>query len=132
MPYNFKFKQGNLERIMCFFDDAKKYIRGKAIIEFRDQSSWEKTAIKEIERIGIPFCSVNAPALPKDIVAINDIVYLRLQGSKSWYDRLYSEKELTEILHNVKVIKAKKKAIYLNNDHDMLKNGLYVIRQLYV
>jgi uncharacterized protein YecE (DUF72 family) len=39
---------------------------------------------------------------------------------------LYSEKELDEMLAKIKKLKADRKAIYLNNDHGMLTNGLYL------
>ena len=130
MPANFKFKQENVERIGSFFESVKKYTADKAVIEFREPSWWEKGAMKEIEKIGIAFCSVNAPDLPKEIIAINNVIYLRLHGSKTWYNYLYTEQELTKIVSDIKAVEARKKAVYLNNDHGMLKNGLYLMKQL--
>jgi hypothetical protein len=43
---------------------------------------------------------------------------------------IYSHAELDEILTSVKDLDAEKKAIYLNNDHDMLQNGLYLLKQI--
>jgi uncharacterized protein YecE (DUF72 family) len=126
MPANYKCKQENLEAIRAFFE--KTNLRNKAVIEFRD-SSWWKVA-KEITNIGIVFCSVNAPCLPHSLMSTNGAVYLRLHGSKKWYNYIYSEKELDNILSRIKKLKADKKMIYLNNDHGMLQNGLYLLKHV--
>jgi uncharacterized protein YecE (DUF72 family) len=94
MPSNYKYKQENMERIKTFFERTK--LGNKAVVEFRDMSWWK--AIKKIENIGIVFCSVDAPNLPRNLIATNDAVYLRLHGSKDWYNYIYSENELDKII----------------------------------
>jgi uncharacterized protein YecE (DUF72 family) len=126
MPSNYKYKQENLEAIRAFFE--KTNLRNKAVIEFRDSSWWK--AAKKIANIGIVFCSVNAPCLPHSLMSTNGAVYLRLHGSKEWYNYIYSEKELDNILSRIKKLKADKKMIYLNNDHGMLQNGLYLLKHV--
>ena len=126
MPSNYKYKQENLEAIRAFFE--KINLRNKAVIEFRDSSWWK--AAKEIANIGIVFCSVNAPCLPHSLMSTNGAVYLRLHGSKEWYNYIYSEKELDNILSRIKKLKADKKMIYLNNDHGMLQNGRYLLKHV--
>jgi uncharacterized protein YecE (DUF72 family) len=126
MPSNYKYKQENLEAIGAFFE--KTNLRNKAVIEFRDSSWWE--AVKEITNIGMVFCSVNAPGLPDNLMSTNGAVYLRLHGSKEWYNYIYSEKELDNILSRIKKLKADKKMIYLNNDHGMLQNGRYLLKHV--
>jgi uncharacterized protein YecE (DUF72 family) len=126
MPSNYKYKQENLEAITAFFE--KINLQNKAVIEFRDPSWWK--AIKRIANIGIVFCSVNAPRLPHSLMAINGATYLRLHGSKEWYNYIYSEKELDNILSKIKKLKANKKMIYLNNDHGMLENGRYLLKHV--
>jgi uncharacterized protein YecE (DUF72 family) len=123
MPSNYKCKQENLEAIRAFFE--KTNLQNKAVIEFRDSSWWE--AVKEITNIGIVFCSVNAPGLPHNLMSTNGAAYLRLHGSTEWYNYIYSEKELDNILSRIKKLKADKKMIYLNNDHGMLQNGRYLL-----
>jgi uncharacterized protein YecE (DUF72 family) len=123
MPSNYKYKQENLEAIRAFFE--KTNLQNKAVIEFRDSSWWE--AVKEITNIGIVFCSVNAPGLPHNLMSTNGAAYLRLHGSTEWYNYIYSEKELDNILLRIKKLKADKKMIYLNNDHGMLQNGRYLL-----
>jgi uncharacterized protein YecE (DUF72 family) len=126
MPSNYKYKQENLEAIRAFFE--KTNLRNKAVIEFRDTSWWK--AVKEIANIGIVFCSVDAPGLPHSLMSTNGAVYLRLHGSKEWYNYIYSEKELNNILSRIKKLKADKKMIYLNNDHGMLQNGRYLLKHV--
>jgi uncharacterized protein YecE (DUF72 family) len=126
MPSNYKYKQENLEAIRAFFE--KTNLRNKAVIEFRDTSWWK--AVKEIANIGIVFCSVDAPGLPHSLMSTNCAAYLRLHGSKEWYNYIYSEKELDNILSRFKKLKADKKMIYLNNDHGMLQNGRYLLKHV--
>jgi uncharacterized protein YecE (DUF72 family) len=135
MPANFKFKPENLERVRSFFnsDDIMHQVvtRKKAVIEFRDSSWWSEPALKEIERVGVVFCSVDAPRLPNEIITISDVVYVRLHGTKTWYNYLYPEERLKEIVSDMITIGEQKKAIYLNNDHGMLTNGLFLMKRLF-
>jgi uncharacterized protein YecE (DUF72 family) len=132
MPTNFKFKPENLERVRSFFNSDsimhQVVTHKKVVIEFRDSSWWDEPALKEIERAGIAFCSVDAPRLPNEIITISDAIYLRLHGTKSWYNYLYPEERLKEIVSDMIAMGAQKKAIYLNNDHGMLPNGLFLMK----
>ena len=133
MPANFKFKPENLERVRSFFnsDSIMHHIvmPKKAVIEFRDPSWWNESALKEIEEVGIAFCSVDAPRLPNEIITISNAIYLRLHGTETWYNYLYPEEKLNEIASDMLRTTAKKKAIYLNNDHGMLTNGLFLMKR---
>ena len=71
------------------------------------------------------------PGLPYEIIRTNDAVYLRLHGTKSRYNYLYPVERLKEIVSNMTSIEAEKKAIYLNNDHGMLVNGLFVMKSFF-
>jgi len=76
-------------------------------------------------------CSVDAPLLTKRILNFNGIIYLRLHGSKSWYNYKYSEKELKNIIKKkLQKVSESKKAIFLNNDHGMLPNGKFLMENL--
>jgi uncharacterized protein YecE (DUF72 family) len=123
MPSNFKYTEQNLEAIRAFFE--RTMLQNKAVVEFRDPAWWK--AIQEIQDIGIAFCSVDAPNLPRSLITANDTVYLRIHGYKKWYDYIYSEKELDKMLLQIKNLKAHKKSIYLNNNHGMLQNGMYLL-----
>ncbi len=135
MPANFKFKPENLERVNSFFNSEsimdQIVSREKAVIEFRDSSWWNESALKEIEKAGIVFCSVDAPNLPNEIITTSDAIYLRLHGTKTWYNYLYPEERLKEIVSDIIAMRAQKKAIYLNNDHGMLTNGLFLMKSFF-
>jgi uncharacterized protein YecE (DUF72 family) len=127
MPPDYKYNEENLHTIGNFLDRTS--LRNKAVVEFRNPTWWRE--INEIERIGVVFCSVDAPDLPNDLIVTNGTLYLRLHGSKKWYNSMYSEKELDNKLEQIKRLKADKNVIYLNNDHGMLRNGLYLLRNIY-
>ena len=41
---------------------------------------------------------------------------------------VYSQTELDTLLSSIKKLNVKKKTVYLNNDHGMLRNGLYLLK----
>lgn len=126
MPPDYMCNEENLATIGNFLDRIG--LGNKAVVEFRNSTWWRK--INEIERIGVVFCSVGAPDLPHDLIVTNGALYLRLHGSKKWYNSIYSEKELDNTLKRIKKLKADKNVIYLNNDHGMLRNGLYLLKNI--
>jgi uncharacterized protein YecE (DUF72 family) len=126
MPPSFKYSLENLQTVRDFFNNIK--LNNKAVLEFRDPSWWRE--IDKIKELGIAFCSVDSPGLPRTRIVLNDVVYLRLHGYKKWYSYIYSQSELDTVASSIKKLKADKKAIYLNNDHGMLKNGLYLLKKL--
>jgi uncharacterized protein YecE (DUF72 family) len=129
MQPSFKYTLENLEIVSKFFSQIKLLNDNqKAVIEFRDPSWWK--AIDKIEEIGLVFCSVDAPGLPRDRIVTNKAIYLRIHGYREWYRYIYSQTELDTILVSIKKTNADKKAIYLNNNHGMLKNGLYLLKNL--
>jgi uncharacterized protein YecE (DUF72 family) len=128
MPPSFKYTSENLETVSKFFSAIKLNSNHKAVIEFRDKSWWK--VIDKIENIGIVFCSVDAPGLPRTRIVTNKAMYLRIHGYRKWYRYIYSETELNIILTSIKKLNADKKAIYLNNDHGMLENGLYLLKNV--
>jgi uncharacterized protein YecE (DUF72 family) len=129
MQPSFKYTLENLETVSKFFSQIKLLNDNhKAVIEFRDPSWWK--AIDKIENIGVVFCSVDAPGLPRDRIVTNKAIYLRIHGYREWYRYIYSQTELNTTLASIKKANADKKAIYLNNNHGMLENGLYLLKNL--
>ena len=128
MPSTFKFNYENIERLKTFKENGS--LDKKAVIEFRDRSWWKKNSLVELDKLKLSMCSVDAPQLPKKLLNLNNVVYLRLHGSKSWYNYLYSEKELLNIINKMQKMPGIKKAIYLNNDHGMLPNGKFLMDQI--
>jgi uncharacterized protein YecE (DUF72 family) len=127
MPPSFKYTSENLEIVKKFFKNTR-LDNNKAVLEFRDSSWWK--IIDKIAEIGIVFCSVDAPGLPRTRIITNNTMYLRVHGYKKWYSYIYSQAELNTMISSIKKLNAYKKAIYLNNDHGMLENGLYLLNHL--
>jgi uncharacterized protein YecE (DUF72 family) len=123
MPPNFTATVENVGVVSKFFSESN--LGNSAVIEFRHASWWKQKGV--CKDSGSAFCSVDAPDLPTEIVSLNDVVYLRLHGRHMWYAYVYSERELEEILDEVKRLDASKKYIYLNNDHGMLPNGKFLM-----
>jgi len=128
MPSTFKFNDENIGRIKTFERNAG--LDENSVMEFRDDSWWSMSSLKELQKLKISMCSVDAPLLPKKILNLNNIIYFRLHGSKSWYDYTYSEKELRNIITKLKKKPGSLKAIYLNNDHGMLPNGKFLVEEI--
>lgn len=119
MPGNFAANPSNVKAVRDFFDCVD--LRDKAVLEFRDPLWWREKDV--CEEAGVVFCSVDAPELPREIVALNDAVYMRLHGRTEWYSYVYNEKELREIVRKISSCEVERKYIYLNNDHGMIPNG---------
>ena len=124
---SFKYTLENLEIVRKFIKNIG-LDNSKAVLEFRDPSWWKRT--DKITEIGIVFCSVDAPGLPRTRIVANNAMYLRVHGYKEWYRYIYSQTELDTMISSIKKLNAYKKAIYLNNDHGMLENGLYLLKHI--
>jgi len=126
MPPNFKPNERNITQLTHFFTNLN--LGERAVVEFRDQAWWRRK--DDLKACGVSFCSVDAPSLPRDIITLNNLIYLRLHGREEWYAYVYSREELEEIVKKVKEAGAKTVYIYLNNDHGMLENGKLLIKML--
>jgi uncharacterized protein YecE (DUF72 family) len=124
MPPDYSATEENIRTLSNFFK-AIDLGSGTAVIEFRERSWWNHT--KEVSELGLVFCSVDAPKLPREIISMNRVVYLRLHGRKSWYSSVYTESELSEIWNQLEALKAERKYLFLNNDHGMLPNGKFLM-----
>ncbi len=126
LPPSFAATSENVTTFSKFFSELG--LGNSAVVEFRHASWWNKKDI--CKDVGATFCSVDAPDLPRDIVSINDALYMRLHGREIWYAYVYSEQELKEIIETIKKHDAQKKYIYLNNDHGMLPNGKFLMSHI--
>ncbi|MCD6407512.1 DUF72 domain-containing protein [bacterium] len=116
-----------LERVKKFFENEKKE---KIAIEFRHKTWFDEKGVKEIEKIGIIFVSVDSPQIKSFIVKTKDTIYLRFHGRTGWYNHNYSEEELWEISEKVKKLNPEKIYAYFNNNHNMLSNAQVFFRLL--
>jgi uncharacterized protein YecE (DUF72 family) len=87
-PPDYKCNQENLNAIRNFLERTN--LKNNAVVEFRDSSWWRK--IKQIESIGVVFCSVDAPDLSHNLIVTNGALYLRLHGSLKWYSSEYTQR----------------------------------------
>lgn len=127
MPETFDASEENLRAVKDFVPKAN--LGNSAVLEFRHKSWWEHK--EEVSETGAVFCSVDAPGLPRDVIPMNGVVYLRLHGRKQWYSWIYTEDELQEIAEELLgVDSADRKYVYLNNDHGMLPNSKYLSERL--
>jgi uncharacterized protein YecE (DUF72 family) len=124
MPPDYDASQENIDTLSNFFETIK--LGNRAIVEFRHTSWWDHK--EEIKDLGIVFCSVDAPKLPREIISMNGVTYLRLHGRNSWYKDIYKEEELSEVWERLAVNEGKK-YVFLNNDHGMLPNGKFLMSQ---
>jgi len=125
MPPSYAFSEGRLHAIARFIE--AQGLKGRAVLEFRHESWWGH--VSEVERAGAIFCSVDAPELPRGVLCTLETVYIRLHGRGAWYSYEYSEDELDEIWEKALALRPRRVAIYLNNDHGMLPNGLYLMKK---
>lgn len=119
MPPSFSTEMFN--RIKDFFSNFKE--KEKVAIEFRHKSWFDEKWVKDIEKIGLVFVSVDSPEIKSFIVKTNEIIYLRFHGRTGWYSHNYTHKELSEIAKKIKDLKPKKVFAYFNNNHNMLSNA---------
>lgn len=68
MPPLFKYSPENLQIVRNFFNKTKLN-NNESVIEFRDQSWWN--VVDKIENIGIVFCPVDVPGLPRNRIVTN-------------------------------------------------------------
>lgn len=99
-------------------------------LEPREASWWDKENIEWAKRIGITWVSVDAPELPKEIVSIHGIIYLRMHGRTAWYSHYYTDKELKEICKRIVSLSPNKVYVFFNNDHAMLENAQRMLKFL--
>ncbi len=126
MPQSFTPTEKNFKRLNAFFNTLQ--LGSAAVLEFREPSWWSVKGV--LEEIGVLFCSVDAPSLPREMVCLRGVLYLRLHGREEWYAYVYSRSELEEIAERVKKMGAERAYIYLNNDLAMLDNGKLLMELL--
>ena len=82
-----------------------------------------KKWLKWASNLGITWVSVDSPDLPLEIFNTNGMVYIRMHGRTAWYDHVYTDEELNDVLQRSLKVKPQKLYIFFNNDHGMLINA---------
>lgn len=110
-PGNFR---KNLDRLEAFCQALSDEIHN--VIEFRHPSWWDASTYEILRQYGVTFCTVSAAGLPGDLVSTSDRLYLRLHGSKNWYDYRYTEQELQVLVNKLSDFDAENIYVFFNND----------------
>ena len=120
MPPNFVASDENIEKLKQF---AKIVALGERLaIEFRHNSWFTINVIDQLKKFNATIVSIDSP-IGRWIVSSNNIVYMRLHGSYTWYAYEYSYEELEDIARRIVELNPKKIYVFFNNDHWMLENA---------
>jgi uncharacterized protein YecE (DUF72 family) len=109
------------DRVKEFFGDEEG--KEKISIEFRNSDWFKEKSVKEVEKLGIAFVSVDSPDAKSFIVKTNGVIYLRLHGRTGWYSHNYKKEELEDIAGKIARLKPERVYAYFNNNHNMLSNA---------
>ncbi len=86
------------------------------VLEFRDESWWNKKVYNKLKKHKITFCGISHPTLQDDVVKNNSILYYRFHGVPTIYKSEYPEGFIKEITGEIKTSGRFKEAyIYFNN-----------------
>ena len=80
------------------------------------------------EKRNIVLVSVDAPDLPRELLAPMGVLYLRMHGRAFWYAHKYTEEELNEVAHGIVRKMPNTCHIFFNNDTDMLGNARLMMK----
>jgi uncharacterized protein YecE (DUF72 family) len=107
-----EYNEGRLEQILKPLD--KSFIN---VIEFRHVSWWRHNVIKVLQQEKITFCGISYPNLPDDVIKTAPSMYYRFHGIPKLYLSVYSDKELNNIVNDIKRKRRVQEVyMYFNND----------------
>ncbi|AZB16614.1 DUF72 domain-containing protein [Chryseobacterium indologenes] len=111
LPPSFKNTQENTDRIIRNIDS--NFLN---VIEFRDESWWQKEILSLLKRMNIIFSGVSFPGKLSEEVIINhpEVLYYRLHGKPVLYKSSYSDDFLSHLAEQIKN-HPQKAFIFFNN-----------------
>ncbi len=110
-PPKFIYTTENLQRIINALDS--NFIN---VVEFRHNSWWNEEVYEQLTKKNIVFCGVSHPALPRDIIINNAIIYYRLHGATQLFLSAYDEEVLENMANKMFANNRIRKAYcYFNN-----------------
>ncbi|ATN05033.1 DUF72 domain-containing protein [Chryseobacterium indologenes] len=111
LPPSFKNTQENTDRIIRNIDS--NFLN---VIEFRDESWWQKEIFSLLKRMNIIFSGVSFPGKLSEEVIINhpEVLYYRLHGKPVLYKSSYSDDFLSHLAEQIKN-HPQKAFIFFNN-----------------
>ncbi len=100
-----------LERITKILDPSFDNV-----IEFRNESWWNKKVYNELKKHKITFCGISHPQLQDDVVKNTSILYYRFHGVPVLYKSQYPKEFIEQITNEIKASGISREAyIYFNN-----------------
>ncbi len=110
-PPSFKYSQESLALVLKSMKP-----RLNNVVEFRNESWWNKDVYDAFRANNLIFCSVSHPKLPPDIVVTGSTVYVRLHGTPKIFYSSYSD-EYLQHLHDIlaKNKNIKEAYVFFNN-----------------
>ncbi len=111
LPPSFKYSEENLDRILSQLNRSFKNV-----IEFRDESWWNKKVYNILKDNNLIFCSISSPSLPEELVTTSSTGYVRFHGKTKWYDYKYTNEELRNWANQILNSNLDEIYIYFNND----------------
>jgi len=121
LPPNMKPTEKSVGRIEAFASEAG--LGSRLALEWRNPEWFRPEWVEWARSLDITLVSVDAPELPREIMAVNGRVYLRMHGRASWYSHFYSRGELEEVAERILAEQPKTIHVFFNNDTGMLPNG---------
>lgn len=102
---------------------GKTGLDGRFALEARNIEWYDGGWADWASGLGITLVSVDSPEFPLEVYNTSGSVYLRMHGRNEWYNHIYSDEELKEVVEKVLDSKPKRVFIFFNNDHAMLINS---------
>jgi uncharacterized protein YecE (DUF72 family) len=115
LPPSFKYTEENINLILESVPQNNLHI-----IEFRNETWWNRKVIKMLNDNNLTFCNASYPKLPEVFYKTTDQFYLRMHGVPELFKSSYSLPELKKAFKNIPE-GVKNVFIYFNNT--MFKAG---------
>lgn len=113
LPPSLKYDKNLLNKFLENLDN-----RRNNVIEFRDESWWNKNTYSLLEKYNTSFCVVSGLDMPDDVKITSNLSYFRFHGPYKAYASKYSESQLKKWAQKIKKTKNKCGSVYcyFNND----------------
>jgi len=110
LPPSFSYSEERLKLVLDSLDYSFKNV-----VEFRHISWWNENVYAAFRERGVVFCDVSYPSLPEDIVATDEIGYVRLHGVPKLFYSGYSAEYLADLSDEIARQNWRQSFVYFNN-----------------
>ena len=102
---------------------GKTGLNWRFALEVRNIEWFDDEWLKWALDLGVTWVSVDSPDFPLEVFNTSGMVYVRMHGKTSWYNHVYSDDELEEVLRKIIAAKPDRAYVFFNNNHGMLVNA---------